>query len=57
MHLAYSIEDSRLEYGTRRQMIVQALQMFQMQERAGELVLAVEYDDYADVLELCSDIT
>ena len=31
--LAYSIEASRLQYGTRRQMIVQALQMFQVQER------------------------
>ena len=50
MHLAYSIEAPRLEYGTRRQMIVQALHMFQVQERGGELVLPVEYNDYAEAL-------
>jgi len=50
MHLAYSIEASRLEYGTRRQMIVQALRMFQVQERGGELVLPIEDNDYAEAL-------
>lgn len=50
MHLAYSIEASRLLYGTRRQMIVQALQMFQVQERGAELVLPVHDNDYADAL-------
>ena len=50
MHLAYSIEAPRLEYGTRRQMIVQALHMFQVQERGGELVFPVEYNDYAEAL-------
>lgn len=50
MHLAYSIEAPRLEYGTRRQMIVQALQMFQVQERGAELVLPVHDNDYADAL-------
>mgnify|MGYP001589654617 FL=1 len=50
MHLAYSIEESRLEYGTRRQIIVQALRMFQVQERSGELVLSIEYNDYAEAL-------
>ena len=50
MHLAYSIEAPRLEYGTRRQMIVQALQMFQIQERGGELILPVHDNDYADAL-------
>ncbi len=50
MHLAYSIEAPRLEYGTRRQMIVQALQMFQVQERGAELILPVHDNDYADSL-------
>lgn len=50
MHLSYSIEDSRLHYGTRRQLIVQALRMFQVQEHGGELVLPLEYDDYAEAL-------
>ena len=50
MHLAYRIEDARLHSGTRRQMIVQALRMFQVQERAGELLLPITYDDYAEAL-------
>lgn len=50
MHLAYSIEESRLRYGTRRQLIVQALRMFQVQERGGELVLPLEHGDYAEAL-------
>lgn len=50
MHLGYSIEDSRLRSGTRRQLIVQALRMFQVRERAGELILAIEHDEYAEAL-------
>lgn len=50
MHLAYSIEGSRLLSGTRRQVIVRALRMFQIQEHSGELRLPIDHNEYVDAL-------
>ncbi|MGE3536083.1 MAG: DUF1828 domain-containing protein [Candidatus Tectimicrobiota bacterium] len=50
MHLSYNIDASRLLYGTRRQIIVKTLRMFQVQEHGGELILPIDYDDYAEAL-------
>ena len=50
MHLDYSIESSRLQHRTRRQMIVQALRMSQVQERGVELVLPVHDSNYVETL-------
>ncbi len=50
MHLTYSIDDQDLRRGTRQKIISNALSVFQIEDREGELLLAVPDDQYGDAL-------
>ncbi len=50
MHLTYDIEEKDLHSGTRQKIISNALSMFQIEDRDGELVLDVPEERYGDAL-------
>ena len=50
MHLTYEIDEKDLLSGTRQKIISNTLSMFQIEDRDGELVLAVPDERYGDAL-------
>lgn len=50
MHLTYDIDEKDLHRGTRQKVISNALSTFQIEDRDGELVLAVPEERYGDAL-------
>ena len=50
MHLTYSIDDQDLRRGTRQKIISNALSVFQIEDREGELLLEVPDEQYGDAL-------
>lgn len=50
MHLTYDIEEHLLYSGTRQKIISNALSVFQVQDRGGELILGVQDEQYGDAL-------
>src|SRR5690606_41440855 len=50
MHLTYELESSDLLKGTRQKIISNALSMFSVQERDGELWVAISNGNYGDAL-------
>ena len=50
MHLTYDLDEEDLHTGTRQKIISNALSMFQIQDREGELVLDVPDSRYGDAL-------
>lgn len=50
MHLTYEIDEGDLRSGTRQKIISNTLSMFQVEDRDGELVLAVPDERYGDAL-------
>lgn len=50
MHLTYEIDEKSLYSGTRREIILRALSMFEVEDRNGELILEVQNGDYGDAL-------
>lgn len=50
MHLTYDIDEKDLQKGTRQKIITNTLSTFRVEDRDGELVLAVYDDRYGDAL-------
>ena len=50
MHLTYDLEEKDLQRGTRQKIITNALSMFSVQDREGELILPIENERYGDAL-------
>jgi Domain of unknown function DUF1828 len=50
MHLTYDLDERDFQRGTRQKIIANALSAFQVQDREGELVLAIPQDRYGDAL-------
>ena len=50
MHLTYDIDEKDLQKGTRQRIITNALSMFKVEDRDGELMLAIQEDRYGDAL-------
>jgi hypothetical protein len=50
MHLTYSLDEKDLYRGTRQKIITNALSMFTVNDRGGELVLEIKGDRYGDAL-------
>lgn len=50
MHLTYDIDEKDLLRGTRQKIINNALSIFKVEDREGELVLAIREDQYGDAL-------
>ena len=50
MHLTYEIDEKSLHSGTRQEIIANALSMFGVEDRDGELVLDVSDGDYGNAL-------
>ena len=50
MHLTYEMDEKSLYSGTRREIILRALSMFDVEDRNGELILEVQDGDYGDAL-------
>ena len=50
MHLTYDIDEKDLHKGTRQKVVSNALSMFQIEDREGELVLDVRDSRYGDAL-------
>jgi hypothetical protein len=50
MHLTYDLEEKDLQRGTRQKIITNALSMFSVHDREGELVLPIENERYGDAL-------
>jgi len=50
MHLTYAVDEKDLQRGTRQKIISNVLSAFQVQDRDGELVLAVPEEQYGDAL-------
>ena len=50
MHLTYDIDEEDLHKGTRQKIISNALSMFRIDDREGELVLDVRDSRYGDAL-------
>jgi len=48
MHLTYDLDEKDLQRGTRQKIISNALSVFNVQEREGELILPIEDDSYGD---------
>ena len=57
MHLTYDIDEKDLHKGTRQKIITNALSMFQIEDRNGELTLQVANGRYGDALySFCTGI-
>ena len=50
MHLTYDIDERDLQKGTRQKIITNALSMFSVNDREGELILPIKEDHYGDAL-------
>jgi hypothetical protein len=50
MHLTYEIDEKDLQKGTRQKIITNALSLFKVEDRDGELQLAILEDHYGDAL-------
>jgi hypothetical protein len=50
MHLTYDLDEKDLQRGTRQKIIANALSVFSVQDRAGELVLPIANGGYGDAL-------
>lgn len=50
MHLTYDLEESQIQKGTRAKIITSALSAFSVEDRRGELVLAIPEERYGDAL-------
>ncbi|MDD5260313.1 MAG: DUF1828 domain-containing protein [Methylacidiphilales bacterium] len=50
MHLTYEIDEASLQKGTRQQIISNALDAFQVEDKDGELLMRIEKDRYGDAL-------
>jgi hypothetical protein len=50
MHLTYDIEEKDFQKGTRQKIITNALSVFKVEDRDGELMLAIQEDHYGDAL-------
>lgn len=50
MHLTYDIDEKDLLRGTRQKIITNALSLFKVEDRDGELMLAIHEDQYGDAL-------
>lgn len=50
MHLTYDIDEKDLQRGTRQKIITNALSAFSVDDRDGELVVAIKNDRYGDTL-------
>lgn len=50
MHLTYDIDEKDLLKGTRQKIITNALSAFKVEDRDGELILAIRKDQYGDAL-------
>ena len=50
MHLTYDISEKKLLSGTRYQIISNALEIFNVEDRLGELILQVQEDSFGDAL-------
>ena len=50
MHLTYDIDERDLQRGTRQKIITNALSVFSVQDREGELLVPIHNDLYGDAL-------
>ena len=50
MHLTYDLDEKDLQRGTRQKVITNALSMFRVEDRDGELLLRVSGDQFGDAL-------
>ena len=50
MHLTYDIDEKDLQKGTRQKIISNALSVFKVEDRDGELMIAIKEDRYGDAL-------
>lgn len=50
MHLTYDLEEKDFQKGTRQKIITNALSVFKVEDRDGELMLAIQEDHYGDSL-------
>jgi len=50
MHLTYDLDEKDLQRGTRQKIITNALSVFSVRDREGELIIPIEYDQYGDAL-------
>ena len=50
MHLTYDIDERDLQKGTRQKIITNALSIFSVSDREGELILPIQNDHYGDAL-------
>jgi hypothetical protein len=50
MHLTYDLDEKDLQKGTRQKIVTNALSVFNVQDREGEMVIAVKDDGYGDAL-------
>ena len=50
MHLTYDLEEKDLQKGTRQKIITNALSMFSVEDREGELVIPIQNERYGDAL-------
>jgi hypothetical protein len=50
MHLTYDLEEKDLQKGNRQKIISNALSMFSVEDKEGELVIPIQHDQYGDAL-------
>ena len=50
IHLTYDIDEKDLQKGNRQKIITNALSLFKVEDRDGELMLAIRDDRYGDAL-------
>jgi hypothetical protein len=50
MHLTYDLDEKDLQKGTRQKIITNALSVFSVQDRDGEMVIPVQNEQYGDAL-------
>ncbi len=50
MHLTYDLEEKDLQKGNRQKIISNALSMFSVEDKEGELVIPIQRDQYGDAL-------
>ncbi len=50
MHLTYDLEEKDLQRGTRQKIITNALSVFNVEDRDGELIIKIRDDQYGDAL-------
>src|SRR3989304_293128 len=50
MHLTYDLDEKDLQRGTRQKIITNALSVFSIEDREGELIVPIQNDLYGDAL-------